>query len=288
MSSLTLHKTQSSTRRINLSGIVPDRLLNLSLAEIAALPIVVGDVRSALKSEFEIVDGDRNRLLLSGDLNYCDCVGGGMQSGTLEVASSVGAYLANDMKSGQITVNGHAGSYACSSMRGGLVEILGSVGEYAAAAAPHQRRGMNGGTMVIHGNAGAWLANRMRRGLVVVRGDVGVGCASRMIAGTVVIEGAVELPLGYGMARGTLLLVGGQSTQLAGNIAGFTEPAACELSFMTVLLREVAAHVSVDCAATLLTSRWLRCLGDRAEQGIGEIMLKAIGQDQQADRVSHA
>lgn len=288
MSSLKLRKKQSNARRINLSGIVPDRLLNLSLAEIATFPIVVDDVRSALKNEFEIVDGDRHKLLLLGDLSHCDCVGGGMQSGVLEVASSVGDYLANDLKSGQITVNGNAGGYAGSSMRGGLVEILGDVGEYAAAAAPHRRRGMNGGTMVIHGNAGPWLANRMRRGLVVVRGDVGVGCASRMIAGTVAIEGAVELPLGYSMSRGTVVLMGEQSAPLTGNIAGFTEPAACELSFMTILLREVATHVSVDCAATLLTSRWMRCLGDRAEQGIGEVMLRVKSLAQHADRVSHA
>lgn len=293
MSSLTLRKKTLTVQlsrlpRINLTGIVPDRLLELSLPEIAALPITVGDESVALENAFEIVEGHRNKLQLSGDLSHCDCVGGTMRGGELEVAGSVGNYLAQDMTSGRITVAGHAGSYACSSLGGGIVEIHGEVGEYAAAAAPGHHRGMNGGTLVVHGNAAPWLASRMRRGLVVVRGNVAQGCASRMIAGTVVIQGTVDLPLAYGLTRGTLLLVGEQASQLAGHIAGFTPPAACELSFLTILLREVAPHVSADCASLLLTSRWLRCLGDRAERGSGEVLLREINQTRHAQRVSHA
>ena len=51
--------------------------------------------------------------------------------------------------------------------------------------------GMTGGTLIIHGNAGARLGDRMRRGLVLVGGDAGDFAASRLVAGTIGIAGRV-------------------------------------------------------------------------------------------------
>ena len=136
MSCLTLRKKNSDKTRISLEGIVPDRLQHLSATDIETLPIVVSDKVTSLKTQFDVLDGDRSILLLTGDLSHCDFVAGGMQDGELIVESTVGDFLAAGMKAGRVLIMGNAGAYACSSLRGGHVAVRGDVGEYAAAAAP--------------------------------------------------------------------------------------------------------------------------------------------------------
>ncbi len=286
MSRLTLCLKPCVSGHVSLLGAVPDLWLERSLAEIAAWPIEVDRRPATLGQAFEISDGSRSQWLLAGDLRRCEFIGAGMRSGDIRVDASVGNYLASGMRGGSVVVQGDAGAYAASSFRGGKVTIEGNVGPYAAAAAPGQSRGMADGELIIHGNADQWLASRMRRGLVVVRGDVAPGCATRMIAGTLALCGRVATPVGCGMARGTLLLLEPQESLLKEGLLGFTEPCPCQLSFLPLLLQQIAPHLPADVANELTDRGWRRSVGDRAELGLGEVVLREAAEHPSASRIN--
>ncbi len=264
------------TARLNLSGLVPDRLLSMSVAEIESLAIATETGMSTISDEFTVHDGTRDQLVLCGDLSHCDHVAGEMRSGELIIEGSVGNYLASNMRGGRVVVTGNAGDYACSSLRAGQVTVEGDVRCHAAAAVPFASRGMSGGDFLIRGSADQFLATRMRRGRVIVLGDVAAGCATRLIAGTVFVCGRVTLPLGCGMARGTLLLSNPTQQLMTTVPVGFTTLEPCELSFLPLLLRDIAPHLPAEAAADITSSRWLRGMGDRAEAGLGELFVREL------------
>ena len=280
MSPLKFRKTNHSSKSIDLFGIVPSRVNDLALNEILQLPIRIDERPTVVSDAFEVTDGDRASIVFEGDVSNCDYVGGGMDGGRVIVIGNVGDFLADQMRSGVIEVTGSANRFACSGLRGGLVRISGDCGEYAAAAAPGAKRGMNGGMLVVGGNCDQWLATRMRRGIVIVHGNVAAACASRMIAGTLVLCGQVEFPLAANMARGTILMLGHQVVCTAP--AGFTDPEHTELSYLQILINDVASylpdrirseHNSSDISGSLLFRFPIfRALGDRVNRGLGEVI----------------
>ncbi len=274
MNSLTIRPTREHPSRLNLRGIVPNRVLEMSVSEIQNLTID-GDLRpERLDNWFEVVDGNRDRLVAEGDLSHCDGVAGDMRDGIFEIHGAVGDQLATGMSGGRLIVHGSAGRFAGSGLRGGYVEIAGDVGEYAAGAGPGKERGMSGGMMLIRGSCGRWLASRMRRGIVMVDGDIDQGCASRMLAGTVVACGRVALPMAAGLSRGTLLLLEPRDEPAvdAERIPGFTLPEPTELSFLPILLRDIAQYLPRPKLAHAFPRVAMRSLGDRADGGYGEIL----------------
>ncbi len=274
MSPLTLELKATVRGRIDLQGATPDRLRELDLAQISAWPIAVDARDATLGDVFEIADGSRERWLLAGDLQRCDSIAANMRDGEIVVQGNAGNYLASRMRGGRVVVQGDAGNYAASSLRGGSVSITGNVGCYAAAAAPNQSRGMSDGELIIGGNADEWLASRMRRGLVIVHGHIAAGCATRMIGGTIVLCGHVATPLGSSMARGTPLLLEPPPHLLRQGMIGFTRPNPSQLSFLPLLLQHIATKIPERLASQLSESVWLRCVGDRAELGLGEVLLR--------------
>lgn len=288
MSSLTLRLRESAPRRIDLNGLVPSSVLPLDNAQIGNLPLAASGKTAPLRDWFDICDGHRNHLTLAGDLQHCDRIAGGMRGGKLIVDSDVGDHLADSMVDGQLIIRGSAGRYAGGGLRGGSVEIHGDVGDYAAAAQAHVPRGMSGGRLVIGGNGGKWLGQRMRRGTVLVRGSVDQGCGSRLIAGTIVVAGQLQPPFAYGMARGTILLldpVHGLPDEIA---AGFTPPERCELSFLPILLSDLAGQLDQWKLVPARKSSWARCVGDRGVGGLGEIIFCLANRDAPAGSVPHA
>jgi formylmethanofuran dehydrogenase subunit C len=280
MSSLTLRQKTTPPRHLDLFGIVPNRLSDLPLREILRLPIRVGENDAVIGDCFEVIEGARTSLTFEGDLSNCDYVGGGLENGQIRVTGNVGDFLADRMRGGSIEVQGSANRFACSGLRGGLVRVAVDCGEHAAAAAPGEKRGMNGGVLVIGGNCDQWLATRMRRGTVIVHGNVAPACASRMIAGTLVLCGDVELPLAANLARGTILLL--SRCKVCTAPAGFTVPEHTELSYLQILINDIAAYLpewvrSQQSPATtfcnpLFNSPVYRALGDRVNRGLGEII----------------
>lgn len=255
--------------RLDMRGIVPDRLASLSVEEIANLSIACQARPATLGDWFEIVDGSRDKLLFKGDLSCADNVAAGMRDGTLVVEGSVGNALAADMRGGQVIVQGDAGDYVASGMRGGYVDVVGSVQDYCAGARSGTRRGMRGGILRVGKAAGRFLGYRMRRGTVIVGGRIDQGCANSMIAGTIVCSGELAAPIGIGMRRGTLICLSTQTPELH---SGFTQPEPIGLSFLYLMFDALRPQLpEVDVESLVKQPMW-RSLGDRASDGKGELL----------------
>ncbi|MCA9132097.1 MAG: formylmethanofuran dehydrogenase subunit C [Planctomycetales bacterium] len=289
MNGLTLTREMDhQPQRLDLRDVVPERLLGLPLDAIRQFPILANGQPARLGDYLSVSEGPPQQLILRGELSRCDRIGSGMTSGDLLVVGDVGDFLASPMRGGRLLLQGSAGRYAASSLRSGMVQIQGNVGEYAAAALPTAGRGMSGGTLHIGGNCGPWVAAHMRRGTVMVLGDIEAGGASGMIAGTLVVAGKVAMPLGCGMTRGSLLLLQPSAVLAEQGPDGFTRPQDCELSFLPLLLREIARHLPPALSQELPRSRWKRCLGDRAAGGQGEVLLREAPPARPPSSMAHA
>jgi formylmethanofuran dehydrogenase subunit C len=153
-------------------------------------------------------------------------------------------------------------------MRGGRLTVTGDSGDFAAGALTGDMEGMSGGTLTIHGNAGARLADRMRRGLVLVGGNAGEFAVSRLVAGTVGVAGQLGPHYAYGMRRGTLLLAR-RPTHLP---ATFTGGGHGFDVFWSLLVRSLAGEIAPfsQWRADRLPTRYA---GDLAVDGRGEILI---------------
>ena len=269
MNSLTLSLKAPHEGRMDLSGLVPDRILSLSVADIARHEIVLSGGARPIAEIFDVQDGQRDKLILGGDLTRANNVGGNMRDGLLIVEGSVGHCLASNMIHGKIIVRGNAGDFACNRQRGGIVEVEGNVGETCGGALPGERRGMRGGVLRVAGSAGRFLGQRMRRGTIVVAGNVAQGCASSLVAGTIVCCGTVAAPLGVSMRRGTILCL---STEVPPLHVGFTAPEKIRLSYLYLLLDALRAQLPEHDIESIVQRLTWRSLGDRASGGTGEIL----------------
>lgn len=271
--------------RLNLQGVTPAELKELSIREILNCSIAANDRTNTLGDWFTVTDGERMTLRIEGDVSRADYLGHRNQGGTIEVMGSVGHHLAEGMTDGKITVHGDSGDCAGGGLRGGTVVIRGNTGDYTAGALPGQKHGMRGGQLVVAGNVGSWAAARMRRGLLIVQGQIGGGLAMRMIAGTVIACGAVQRPFGCGMRRGTILLYDQpppDAGSLATTLPGFTRPEQAELLFLPLLLKQIRDNLPGRLQEQLPKSYaeyprtgW-RSLGDLCAEGLGEVIWLSI------------
>jgi formylmethanofuran dehydrogenase subunit C len=70
MTAITLKLKSSSTIPIEADSICPDRLINLSPAEIAKLPVFYGRRKLMLSDLFDIEGNDPEHIIVEGDLSH--------------------------------------------------------------------------------------------------------------------------------------------------------------------------------------------------------------------------
>ncbi len=123
---------------------------------------------------------------------------------------------------------------------------------------------MDGGLLVIDGDAGDHVGRSMRRGVILVRGRAGACPGFRMGAGTIVIErGPYDHP-GLEMRRGTIICL--DALQPLQSNGALTEEGEFELSAVSTLaliLRNIGGDITHE--------RWRLFSGDRFELNKGEI-----------------
>jgi formylmethanofuran dehydrogenase subunit C len=254
--------------RIDARALQPAALCTLAREEVLRLPLPLGRDRVALGEWFGVdsvvQDDPLPCLRLEGELSRFDCVGTGLEAGSVEVHGPVGDSVGLGMAGGELRVQGRAGDLAGCAMRGGLLEIRGDAADFAAGALPGDLDGMTGGTLVVHGCVGARAADRLRRGTVVVHGDAGDFLAARMVAGTVAIAGRCGLHPGWAMRRGTLVFAGVAPPPPATFV-----PVHSEAQVIWQLLARDLARFGGRFEG-LAARRVLRWAGDVAVQGKGE------------------
>lgn len=275
MSALHLRLRIPAGPPVDMSGITPERLCGLDADAIGALQLRRGGGLHTLADLFEFEpqqdDGEQPRLEIHEPAGRLDGIGAGMTGGRIVVHGDAGAFLGRDMAGGDIQVQGGCGAYAGTGMSGGELRIAGDAGDLLGAALPGERLGMRGGNVVVRGNAGARVGQRMRSGLILVEGRVGASCGARMIAGTIVARGGAGEGLGRGMRRGTVVL-GKPPAALPSTFydAGVQTP-----GFLAILFRELRLLDGAEHALTTSLPPMRRWLGDRGNDGLGEIFTPA-------------
>lgn len=269
MSALTLTLRERPAQCLDLSALTPDKLQALSAAEVARLPLLLGNRACALSDMFAIGGDDPGHLVIANACDRLDHIGAGMTSGILDVEGDAGHYLGRALRGGAIRVHGNCGAYAGAGMAGGRIEVSGTTGDFLGSAMVGDRVGMRGGVIVVGGRAGDRVGDRMRRGLILLGGGAGDDCASQMIAGTIVVLGELGCHTGAQMRRGTLLL----ERPPASLPATFNANGAHDLPFLALLLKSVQ---EIDGRFGALRQRGIRVqrwVGDRACGGLGEILV---------------
>lgn len=268
MSAFRLTLRAAPPCRLDLSALLPERLLGLSEAAIAALPLGEGPDAPRCGDFFRLTRGEAAELILEGTDERCDRIGAGMTAGRIRCEGTAGAELGRFMRGGRIEVGGSAGPFAASGLQGGEILIGGSAGEGLGAPRMGEREGMAGGFVLVRGAAGARAADRMRRGVIVIEGDCGDFAASRMIAGTLIVAGRMGRLAGVLMRRGTLIAPAPALPPT------FVETAESGAVFRALLARHLEA-LSPAAARLLRAPRLRRFMGDLAAPGLGEVLVPA-------------
>ena len=260
---------QRPATRLDLAGIVPERLGELSEAEIARLRISLGGRKAALGEWFDVTQGGEKpeRLVIAGEGDRLDHLGSAMSRGEIVIEGDAGAYAGSGMTGGRLTIEGAAGHGAGLAMAGGELRIKGNAGDELGGAQPGERAGMRDGVLLVRGNAGSGAGDRLRRGLIVIGGTAGPFCGARMLAGTVVVGGMVGRYPGLCMRRGTILALGG-GLSLA---PSFAAAGTHELTFARLLGRFLDTACFAEMAERVGSLR--RWVGDLAVAGRGELLL---------------
>lgn len=271
MSTLHLALREPPAQRVDLSPLVGDRLAGLSLAQVGAIELVSGNRRLRADQVFSLQGTPGTDIEITGATDRLDRIGAGMTTGTIRVRGDAGAYLGQDMAGGSIEVTGNAGAFAASGMRAGRIHVTGNAGDFLGAAIPGDHQGMRGGTVVVGGRAGDRAGDRMRRGALLIAGDAGDYPASRMVAGTLAIWGTPGRCPGFAMRRGTVVL----RQQPVELLPTFNLSGEFPLGVLTLLVRSWRGLPEPfgSMADTGLRAR--RWLGDRANGGVGEILMLA-------------
>jgi formylmethanofuran dehydrogenase subunit C len=262
---LVLTMRRRPEQRLDLSPLVPDRLIGKTAAEIAAIELQTTRMRITAGDVFRLRMGDAQKIRIENACDRLDRIGLAMTGGEIVVEGSVGIEAGRLMGGGCITIIGDAGPWAASAMKGGTLEITGNAGDRLGGPRPGETAGMRGGMVVVRGNAGERAGDRMRRGMILVEGEAGRYAGCRTIAGTLVVRRTVGPLPGYLMRRGTIVL-GGASDAFSPT---FVDCGVYDLLALRLMARYVTP-VSRR-LATLLRRPWRRLAGDMAVLGKGEI-----------------
>ncbi|MBQ1762781.1 MAG: formylmethanofuran dehydrogenase subunit C, partial [Aquincola sp.] len=107
---------QAPSLRVDLRGLLPATLADLTVAQIEQLPFGHGNHSVPLAEWFSVqrhdTDGDQPALRLVGDCSRFDRIGTGLAAGSLVVEGPAGDYVGAGMTGGELLVHGDAGLLA--------------------------------------------------------------------------------------------------------------------------------------------------------------------------------
>ncbi|MEM1370753.1 MAG: formylmethanofuran dehydrogenase subunit C [Pseudomonadota bacterium] len=256
--------------RLDMSAIVPERLQDLALSEMASIPLAYGPKPIRLGDIFD-VDGDvcDGHIVIEGSHGRLDRIAAGLSGGTIRVEGAIGHYGAHRMTGGEFIVSGDAGHHLASSLVGGLVHVMGHAGDHLGAPSAGERDGISGGVVIVEKDAGAYCSERQRRGLVLIKGRGGAFSGGRMLGGTLWSVSGFGAALGCQMRRGTII-----TPDLTAPLSTFRDCGKLHLPILPIMASHYA-HLLGDRARRLPTGAVQRYVGDFASIGRGEILAPA-------------
>ena len=269
--------TFKDTSNTNLSQRLDMRWLSKAIFDASSdeeaknLPLNIGSEVSTVGELFAIEGNFSNQLIKFENSNSkMDYIGTALPKNfQLIVEGDVGHYAGSELKGGKLNIEGNVKDFAGCEMSSGTIEISKNAGDYLGGAKAGNKKGMSGGTILVHGNSNNFTGDLLRRGIIMVVGNIGDYCASRMIAGTIANLGTIGKQVGVGMRRGTILL----PHKPKDVISGFRDCGRHNLGYLTLLLHELRSFESTFQSLHPMRRRVQRYLGDTAVGGQGEMLI---------------
>jgi formylmethanofuran dehydrogenase subunit C len=252
---------------LEAESICPDKLANLTTAEIENQALQYGnqDVKIA---DFFTVKGQKSlNLNIQGDLSRIKHLGSGMAAGKMTIEGGVGAHLGAGMSGGEIIVSGNAADWVAPEMTGGRVEIKGNAGHMVGSAYRGSPAGILGGEIIVHGNAKNEIGHAMRNGLIVIGGNTGDFTGVNMLAGTIIVLGELGIRTAAGMKRGSVVSM--NKTELLPTFRYSCVYQPGYLRLYLLYLQRLGLNISEE----QIMGHYARWCGDIIELNRGEILL---------------
>ena len=163
---LELSLRAASPVPIEVDGLLPDIVREKTRGEVERFRISHGNEQVPLAELFHVEgNANDNRIVFLGDMAGVHSIGAGLNGGSIHVAGHAGRHAGSEMTAGELAIDGDAADWLGAEMHGGLIRVRGSAANQVGAAYRGSPRGMTGGAIIVHGNAGDEIAHTMRRGL---------------------------------------------------------------------------------------------------------------------------
>jgi len=157
MTALTFTLKTKLQSKLNCSELTPDKLANLSIAQIKTLTLSSNKNAPKVKDFFDVSGDDASHIVFKNISQQCDYIGHHMKNGQITVEGNAGDFLGANMRGGQIICQGDVGDRLGDMMRRGLILIDGDAGAYCGSR-------MIAGTIGVYGKVGAYMGFALRRG----------------------------------------------------------------------------------------------------------------------------
>ena len=218
MTEIKLKLKKESEFPLEADVITPDQFTGKTLTDIKKLTVFHGNEEKSLGDFFDISGKAGEiadlKIIIEGNLSNVKRIGEKMSAGEIVVNGDVGMHVGNRMTGGKILVNGNADDWAGAMLNGGELEITGDAGHYVGAAYRGFWKGMQNGTIKVHGKIGdealTWVNGSKpgKRFPTLICGSAGSLLGIHSHGGTIIVEGNCNRCAGADQVRGTIVVKG--------------------------------------------------------------------------------
>jgi len=262
LKTITFTQKKASQISLEFDELIPDTIYNWEKADFDNYEVPMGNSRFPLTDYFDVeVEGsaetpDEVKMIFNGDMGRVKYIGCKMSAGDIVVNGDADLHCGAEMTGGSILVNGNAESYAGREMKGGSLTIMGNTREFCGCSYIGDWRGMSGGKITLHGNAGKQLGECLSGGEIYVKGDCDILAGIHMTKGFIQIDGDVTRWPGGQMKNGNILING----KLGRTLEGFEQEG-------------IFSDPEID--GKMFSGKYIKFKGDIALNGKGGLWLKA-------------
>jgi len=218
MTEIKLKLKKESEFPLEADVISPDQFTGKTLTDIKKLTVFHGNEEKSLGDFFDISGKSGEiadlKVVIEGNLSNVKRIGEKMSAGEIVVNGDVGMHVGNQMTGGKILINGNADDWAGAMLNGGELEITGDAGHYVGAAYRGFWKGMQNGTIKVHGKIGdealTWVNGSKpgKRFPTLICGSAGSLLGIHSHGGTIIVEGDCNRCAGADQVRGTIVVKG--------------------------------------------------------------------------------
>lgn len=270
MKTITFDQKKTSSIALEFDELITDNIYTWTEADFDAYKVPVGNSRFPITDYFDItVEGEAEspaevKMILNGDCGRVKYIGCKMSAGEVVVNGNADLHVGAEMSGGVVTVFGDVEAHAGREMSGGKLEIMGNTKEFTGASYIGEWRGMTGGEIIVHGNAGKQCGECLTGGKIRVKGNCDILAGIHMTKGTIEIDGDVNRWPGGQMKNGNIIIHG----KVGRLLEGFVEQG--------IVTNPVADGIEYE-------GKYIEYKGDIALKGKGTLLIDA---EKNRDRLS--